>query len=72
MTGHDADVAGRGARDDQGGLAGPDTAVSGDQLDMQLSSLHRGCIPTKALLHAGEIADQARESEQFGVKATLE
>ena len=34
--------------------------------------LHRGCIPTKALLHAGEIADQARESEQFGVKATLE
>ena len=34
--------------------------------------LHRGCIPTKALLHAGEIADAARESEQFGVKATLE
>ncbi len=34
--------------------------------------LHRGCIPTKALLHAGEIADQARESEQFGVKATLD
>ena len=24
--------------------------------------LHRGCIPTKALLHAGEIADQAREA----------
>ncbi len=34
--------------------------------------LHLGCIPTKALLHAGEIADQARESEQFGVKATFE
>ncbi len=34
--------------------------------------LHRGCIPTKALLHAGEIADGARESEQFGVKATFE
>ena len=34
--------------------------------------LHRGCIPTKALLHAGEIADQARESEQFGVKASFE
>jgi dihydrolipoamide dehydrogenase len=31
--------------------------------------LHRGCIPTKALLHAGEVADSARESEQFGVKA---
>jgi len=34
--------------------------------------LHRGCIPTKALLHAGEIADQARESSQFGVNATFE
>jgi dihydrolipoyl dehydrogenase len=33
--------------------------------------LHRGCIPTKALLHAGEVADQTRESEQFGVKAEL-
>ncbi len=34
--------------------------------------LHRGCIPTKALLHAGEIADAARESEQFGVIASFE
>jgi dihydrolipoamide dehydrogenase len=33
--------------------------------------LHRGCIPTKALLHAGEIADNVRESAQFGVQATL-
>ena len=33
--------------------------------------LHRGCIPTKALLHAGEIADGARESGQFGVQATF-
>ncbi len=33
--------------------------------------LHRGCIPTKALLHAAEIADLTRESEQFGVRATL-
>src|SRR3712207_3424230 len=33
--------------------------------------LHRGCIPTKALLHAGEIADAAREGEQFGVKTSL-
>ena len=30
--------------------------------------LHRGCIPTKALLHAAEVADTARESEQFGVQ----
>jgi dihydrolipoamide dehydrogenase len=34
--------------------------------------LHIGCIPTKALLHAAEVADAARESEQFGVNATLE
>ena len=34
--------------------------------------LHVGCIPTKALLHAAEVADSARESEQFGVSATLE
>lgn len=33
--------------------------------------LHRGCIPTKALLHAAEVADAARESEAFGVNATL-
>ncbi|MEN3307923.1 MAG: dihydrolipoamide dehydrogenase [Micromonosporaceae bacterium] len=33
--------------------------------------LHRGCIPTKALLHAGEVADQAREAEQFGVQTTF-
>ena len=34
--------------------------------------LHRGCIPTKALLHAGEVADSSRESEQFGVRSTFE
>ncbi|UQX87275.1 dihydrolipoyl dehydrogenase [Jatrophihabitans telluris] len=34
--------------------------------------LHRGCIPTKALLHAGEVADSARESATFGVNATFE
>jgi dihydrolipoamide dehydrogenase len=34
--------------------------------------LHRGCIPTKALLHAGEVADAARDSADFGVKATFE
>ncbi len=34
--------------------------------------LHRGCIPTKALLHAGEVADATRESAQFGVNATFE
>ncbi|KQW43900.1 dihydrolipoamide dehydrogenase [Nocardioides sp. Root1257] len=34
--------------------------------------LHIGCVPTKALLHAAEIADQTRESETFGIRATLE
>ena len=34
--------------------------------------LHRGCIPTKALLHAAEVADSARESDAFGVRATFE
>ena len=33
--------------------------------------LHNGCIPTKALLHAAEIADSAREGDQFGVKSSL-
>jgi dihydrolipoyl dehydrogenase len=34
--------------------------------------LHRGCIPTKALLHAAEVADSARESDAFGVRATFD
>jgi dihydrolipoamide dehydrogenase len=34
--------------------------------------LHKGCIPTKALLHAAEVADQAREGAALGVRTTLE
>ncbi len=34
--------------------------------------LHVGCIPTKALLHAAEVADVARESAKFGVTAQFE
>jgi dihydrolipoamide dehydrogenase len=34
--------------------------------------LHRGCIPTKALLHSAEIVDNVRESGKFGVQATLD
>ncbi|MEP7026601.1 MAG: dihydrolipoyl dehydrogenase, partial [Actinomycetota bacterium] len=34
--------------------------------------LHRGCIPTKALLHAAEVADLTRDSASFGVNATLQ
>ncbi|MET0197369.1 MAG: dihydrolipoyl dehydrogenase, partial [Rhodococcus fascians] len=34
--------------------------------------LHRGCIPTKALLHAAEVADTARQSSSVGVRANFE
>jgi len=34
--------------------------------------LHVGCIPTKALLHAAEVADSARDASKFGVTATLD
>ena len=34
--------------------------------------LHYGCIPTKALLHAAEVADSAREGATFGVNSTFD
>lgn len=34
--------------------------------------LHKGCIPTKALLHAAELADNAREGAHYGVHTTLD
>ncbi|MBD8024071.1 dihydrolipoyl dehydrogenase [Microbacterium gallinarum] len=34
--------------------------------------LHRGCIPTKALLHAAEVADTARDAATIGIRATFE
>jgi dihydrolipoamide dehydrogenase len=34
--------------------------------------LHRGCIPTKALLHAAEVADHSRDSAAVGVRTTFE
>ncbi len=34
--------------------------------------LHRGCIPTKALLHAAEIADRARDGASVGVRSTFD
>ena len=46
------------------------TLIDADKLGG--TCLHRGCIPTKALLHAAEVADSARESESFGVRASLE
>jgi dihydrolipoamide dehydrogenase len=64
-----------------GGSGGYAAALRAAQLNLSIAliekdklggtCLHRGCIPTKALLHAGEVADQTRESEQFGIKADL-
>ncbi len=65
-----------------GGSGGYACALRAAQLDLSVAlvekdkvggtCLHRGCIPTKALLHAGEVADAVRESEQFGVLASLQ
>ncbi|WP_329012566.1 dihydrolipoyl dehydrogenase [Micromonospora rifamycinica] len=64
-----------------GGSGGYAAALRAAQLDLSVAlvekgklggtCLHNGCIPTKALLHAAEIADQTRESAQFGVQAEL-
>jgi dihydrolipoamide dehydrogenase len=65
-----------------GGSGGYATALRATQLGLSVAMvekdkvggtcLHRGCIPTKALLHAGEVADAARDSEEFGIKAELQ
>ena len=34
--------------------------------------LHRGCIPTKALLHSAEVADVTREAAHYGVNAQFQ
>lgn len=34
--------------------------------------LHRGCIPTKALLHAAEVAETARDASAIGIRATFD
>lgn len=64
-----------------GGSGGYATALRATQLGLSVAlvekdklggtCLHRGCIPTKALLHSAEVADSARDSEQFGIKAEL-
>lgn len=64
-----------------GGSGGYAAALRGAQLGLSVAlieadklggtCLHRGCIPTKALLHAGEIADGTREASAFGVNATF-
>jgi dihydrolipoamide dehydrogenase len=65
-----------------GGSGGYAAALRGAQLGLSVvlieadkvggTCLHRGCIPTKALLHSAEIADGAREGAKFGVKSTFD
>lgn len=65
-----------------GGSGGYAAALRASQLGLSVAlvegakvggtCLHNGCIPTKALLHAAELADQAREAAHFGVNASLE
>ena len=64
------------------GSGGYACALRATQLDLSVglvekgkvggTCLHVGCIPTKALLHAAEVADSAREAGQFGVQATFD
>lgn len=44
--------------------------VEGDKVGG--TCLHRGCIPTKALLHAAEVADEMREGATIGVRGSFE
>lgn len=64
-----------------GGSGGYAAALRGAQLGLSVAlieadkvggtCLHKGCIPTKALLHAAELADNAREGAHFGVHTEL-
>lgn len=65
-----------------GGSGGYACALRASELGMSViliekdklggTCLHKGCIPTKALLHAAEVADSTRDSEHFGVRASLD
>ncbi len=66
-----------------GGTGGYSTALRAASLGRKVvlvergkvggTCLHRGCIPSKAMLHAAELVDGIAEArERWGVKATLE
>ena len=65
-----------------GGTGGYSTALRAAGLGMDVvlvekakvggTCLHWGCIPTKALLQAGEVAEHARDAAEYGVNATFE
>ena len=64
------------------GSGGYAAALRGAQLGLKVAlieadklggtCLHRGCVPTKALLHAAETADAVREAATVGIKAAFE
>ncbi|MBC9935286.1 MULTISPECIES: dihydrolipoyl dehydrogenase [unclassified Leucobacter] len=64
-----------------GGSAGYATAIRAVELGMTAAviekdklggtCLHRGCVPTKAMLHSAEVADVARSSAEYGVQSTF-
>lgn len=64
-----------------GGSAGYATAIRATQLGMTAAviekdklggtCLHRGCVPTKALLHSAEVADVARDGDKYGVLSSV-
>ncbi len=76
MPEHNADLVILG-----GGSGGYACALRAAELGMSVvlverdklggTCLHYGCIPTKALLHAAEVADSAREGDRIGVKSSL-
>ncbi|QLL09233.1 dihydrolipoyl dehydrogenase [Mycobacterium vicinigordonae] len=65
-----------------GGPAGYSCALRASQLGLSVlmiesdqlggTCLHRGCIPTKALLHAAEVADITRDANTFGIRARFD
>ncbi|MBW0116846.1 dihydrolipoyl dehydrogenase [Pseudonocardia abyssalis] len=77
MPEHNADLVILG-----GGSGGYACALRAAELGMSVvliekdklggTCLHYGCIPTKALLHAAEVADSAREGERIGVRSTFD
>jgi dihydrolipoamide dehydrogenase len=77
MANHDFDLVILGS-----GSGGYAAALRSAQLGMSVAlierdklggtCLHRGCIPTKALLHSAEVADVTKEAAQFGVNATFQ
>lgn len=64
------------------GSGGYAAALRGAQLGLKVAlveadkvggtCLHRGCIPTKALLHAAEVADAANAGAKIGVNTSLD